>query len=272
MLILSLPYRKVNTNFFAVPTKFGLTAGVYNCYDKVKDFHRGVIMNEGSTVIQTTLIVDQLYLDIKKRIIQGHLQPEQKLSVRELCEYYRVSDTPIKQALNRLVTEQFVTALPRRGMRVRCITKQDVHESIQARKMVELFSIPYALSRAKSDPAFLIALEQNLQKNQQLLEEPENLQHYSDAAMEELTVSLDFHRIFVSSIENHIIQNAYQNIVNHQYVYYQHQKDKSRAILASLEEHKQIYLCLKADDGVALQDAILSHLSMREQEATSAID
>lgn len=229
-------------------------------------------MTEQPMATQPTLIVDQLYYDIKNRIIQGHLEPDRKLSVRELCEYYNVSDTPVKQALNRLVSERFVVALPRRGMRVRCITKLDIHESIEARKMVELFAIPFAISKAASDPAFLASLEANLQKNEQLLLEMGDLRRYSEQAMEELAVSLAFHRLFVGCIDNSIILESYHNIVNHQYVYYQHHKDKSRALLASLNEHKQIFDCLKAGDEAALTEAILRHLTVRERDATSAID
>ena len=221
---------------------------------------------------QPTLIVDQIHADIKERIIQGCLKPDQKLSVRELCEYYNVSDTPIKQALNRLVSERFVTSLPRRGMRVRCITKRDIHESIEARKMVELFAIPFAIAKAFSDPDFLRALEANLQQDEQLLLELENAGHYSEKAMEELTVSLEFHRLFVSCVENSIILESYHNIVNHQHVYYQHRKDKSRAMAASLNEHKQIFACLKAGDETALIASILNHLTVREKDATSVID
>lgn len=229
-------------------------------------------MNKQNMAPQPTLIVDQIYADIKERIIQGRLQPDRKLSVRELCEYYNVSDTPVKQALNRLVSERFVISLPRRGMRVRCITKLDIHESIEARKMVELFVIPFAIAKASSDPDFLCALEINLQKNEQLLREVENLGRYSEKAMAELATSLEFHRLFVSCIENSIILESYHNIVNHQYVYYQHQKDKSRAMMASLNEHKQIFACLKAGDEAALRASILHHLTVREVDATSAID
>ena len=229
-------------------------------------------MNKQHITVQPTLIVDQLYYDIKERIIQGQLKPDQKLSVRELCEYYNVSDTPVKQALNRLVSERFVTSLPRRGMRVRCITKLDIHESIEARKMVELFAIPFAISKAASDPGFLRSLESNLKKNEQLLLEMGDLRRYSEKAMEELATSLEFHRLFVGCIDNSIILESYHNIVNHQYVYYQHQKDKSRALMASLNEHKQIFNCLKAGDEAALTASILHHLTVREQDATSAID
>lgn len=224
------------------------------------------------SLIQPTLVVDQLYSGIKDRIIQGQLQADQKLSVRELCEYYGVSDTPVKQALNRLVAERFVTALPRRGMRVRCITKQDIHESIEARMMVELFAVPYAIARAKKDHGFLAALEDNLKKNELFLQNPDSLSHYSEQAMAELSNSLAFHQLIVNCIENSIILDAYQNILNHQYVYYQRQKDKSGQLVASLNEHKQIFDCLKAGDEAAAREAIIRHLTIRGQDASSVID
>ena len=229
-------------------------------------------MNEGAKVIQASLIVDQLYSDIKERIIRGQLKPDEKLGVRALSEYYGVSDTPIKQALNRLVTERFVDALPRRGMRVRCIDKKDIHEAMEARQMIELFAVPYAIEKGKEDPAFFRMLEENLTENRQLLQNPEALSHYSEKAMEELRVSQEFHRILVKAIGNSVILDSYQNIVNHQYVYYQHNKDKSGELVASLHEHEKIYAGLKAGDQQAAEAAILAHLKVREEEAAGIVE
>lgn len=232
----------------------------------------GSTMKNGNNVIKVTLIVDQLYSDIKDRIIRGQLKPDEKLSVRQLCEYYGVSDTPVKQALNRLVTEQFVDALPRRGMRVRCITKQEIHEAMEARRMIELFAVPHAIRAAREDRKFLENLERNLAKNEKLLQDIENLRHYSDKAMEELMVSQAFHRMLVNSTENSVIMDSYERIVNHQYVYYQHEKDKSNELIASLNEHRRIYECLKAGDEAATREAIVAHLQIREEDAASVVE
>ena len=228
-------------------------------------------MNEGVKAIQVTLIVDQLYSDIKDRIIRGQLKPDEKLSVRSLCEYYGVSDTPIKQALNRLVTERFVDALPRRGMRVRCITKKDIHEAMEARRMIELFAVPYAIQKVKEDPEFLRQLEANLAEDERLLRDPEVLGGYSEKDLKEMAVSQEFHRILVKSIGNSVILDSYQNILNHQYVYYQHEQDKKRQILASLEEHRRIFACLMSGEENAVREAILAHLKIREKDASSVI-
>jgi len=229
-------------------------------------------MPKESQIIQKTLIVDQVYQDIKNRIICGELKPKEKLSVRQLCEYYDISDTPIKQALNRLVSERLVDALPRRGMRVCCITKQDIHEAIEARMMIELYAIPYAIQSVQKDDTILESLKENIEKDEKLIQSLDNINHYSEKAMEELQVSQEFHLILVKCIQNSVILNAYLNIINHQYVYYQYGKDKSLEIIASLNEHKEIYSYLKAGDAEGMRRAIIEHLNVREKDATSVMD
>lgn len=229
-------------------------------------------MKEEGKAILPTLIVDQLYSDLKERIIRGQLKPDEKLSVRTLCEYYKVSDTPVKQALNRLAAERFVDALPRRGMRVRCVSLKDIHEALEARQMIELFAVPHAIRLAGEEPGFLEALEENLEKNRQLLEDLESLSHYSEKAEQELAVSQDFHRILVKAVGNSVILDSYENILAHQYVYYQHQKDKRRELMASLREHRQILDYLKAGDGAAVREAIITHLRYREEDVSAVMD
>lgn len=229
-------------------------------------------MSKESQVIQKTLIVDQIYNDIKDRIIRGKLKPDEKLNVRQLCEYYDISDTPLKQALNRLVSERLVEALPRRGMRVRCITKEDIHEAMEARMMIELFAVPYAIQCVKSDGDVIELLGENLRKNEELLKDMEKLSYYSEKAMDELLTSQEFHIIIVKCIQNSVILDSYQNIINHQYVYYQYGKDKGKEIIASLNEHKKIFACLQACDEEGMKQAIIEHLKVRGENASSAMN
>ena len=225
------------------------------------------MMNE----TQNTLMVDRLYSDIKERIIRGDLKPDEKLSVRKLCEYYGASDTPMKQALNRLVMDRLVDALPRRGMRVKVITKDDIHEAIEARMMIELFAAPYAIRKSESDGSIVRMLKENLDKNEELLRLLDDMSQYNEKNMEELRISQDFHRIIVSCIGNSVIMDAYQNILNHQYVYFQHEKDKRQEAAASIEEHREILRCLQEKDEEGLKKAIVNHLKIREDDVSSIV-
>lgn len=227
-------------------------------------------MSQEQSTIYTTLLVDQVYMDIKKRIIRGELQPNYKLSIRNLCEYYHISDTPLKQALNRLVSEHLVDALPRRGMRVRCITQRDIREAIEARIMIELYATASAIRCSSESKDLINKLEENIKKDEHLVLETGDLSLYSEKAQEELEVSQEFHKILVNSTNNQVISNAYQGIVNHRYVYYQFGKNKMKQVLDSIKEHKDILECLKAGNEEGMRKAIIAHLQAREYDVSSA--
>ena len=70
------------------------------------------------TKISCELLVDQVYRDIRRRIINGELIPGSRLGTRRLCEFYGLSDTPLKQALNRLLSEGFWDKIEETGKEV----------------------------------------------------------------------------------------------------------------------------------------------------------
>ena len=53
-------------------------------------------------------LVDKAYERIKADFARGALAPGEKIIFRDLVERYGISETPIKQALNRMVTEGLV--------------------------------------------------------------------------------------------------------------------------------------------------------------------
>lgn len=218
--------------------------------------------------IETTSIVDQVYKDIKSRIITGNLEPDTKLNVRSLCEYYNVSDTPLKQALNRLVSDRLVVALPRKGMRVAKCTSKDIHEAIEARIMIETYAVPAAIKAAKKNCAIIKSLEKNLIYDEYLINNTD-LNSYSEDTQCELEVSQEFHLIIVRSLNNDIITDNYSSITNHRYVYYQSGTSKAEQALASVNEHRQIYERLKAGDEEGMKASIIAHLKAREYDVSS---
>jgi len=227
-------------------------------------------MTHDPIVIRNTLIVDLVYKDIKRRIIKGELLPDSKLSIRVLCEYYKISDTPLKQALNRLISEHLVVALPRRGMRVNSFSQKDIHEAIEARTMIELFAVPAAIASIRKNNQLIKQLEDNISEDERLINEVSDLNSYTEIAQRELEVSQSFHLLIVKSLNNDTILDTYLNLLNHRYLYYQIGKDKTAQARASLSEHKTILDRLKAGDEEGVKNAILLHLKAREYDVNSA--
>ena len=58
----------------------------------------------------------RVYEGIKQLILSGKLRPGQKLAERDLGERLKVSRTPIREALGRLVQDGLVESRPQRGL------------------------------------------------------------------------------------------------------------------------------------------------------------
>ena len=68
------------------------------------------------------------YALLKDQIIDNRLPPGSQKLEEELALQLGMSRTPVREAIIRLEREGFVEVVPRRGVRVRALTKRDVRE------------------------------------------------------------------------------------------------------------------------------------------------
>jgi DNA-binding GntR family transcriptional regulator len=78
------------------------------------------------------------YADLKREIIQGDLGPGSQWLEEEIAARLGMSRTPVREALVRLEQEGFVQITPRRGVRVRELTRRDVLEVNEVLECLEL--------------------------------------------------------------------------------------------------------------------------------------
>ena len=81
---------------------------------------------------------ESAYADLKREIIQGELVPASQWLEEELAARLGMSRTPVREALVRLEQEGFVQITPRRGVRVREMTRRDVLEVNEVLECLEL--------------------------------------------------------------------------------------------------------------------------------------
>ena len=86
-------------------------------------------------------LADQIYADIKKDITNKQLVSGEKINIKELARKYGVSDTPVKQALQRLAEEKLVVNTPNKGMSVRTLTPHELNDTFDIRLMMDTFFI-----------------------------------------------------------------------------------------------------------------------------------
>lgn len=85
---------------------------------------------------------------IRERIMSGELTPGTRLVERTLAEELGVSRVPVRDALNLLKGEGFVTDVPRRGVVVTRLSREDVAELFDVREALEVLAVRLATERA----------------------------------------------------------------------------------------------------------------------------
>lgn len=84
-------------------------------------------MPEG-TVINRRSLTDELVERLRDLIVEGELQPGERIGEKALCERFGVSRTPLREALKVLASEGLVELAPNRGARVARLSEQDLEE------------------------------------------------------------------------------------------------------------------------------------------------
>jgi DNA-binding GntR family transcriptional regulator len=94
--------------------------------------------------------VDALYSQLKQKIISFELYPGTRITELALAEMFGVSRTPIRQALQRLEIEGFLSIRPKQGCFIRELDVTELMEYYEARIALELLIVESAVN-AMSD-------------------------------------------------------------------------------------------------------------------------
>jgi len=80
---------------------------------------------------------EQAYVAIRKMITGGALRPHQTVSENELAERLKVSRTPVREAIKRLISDNLLEMTGRGAVRVFAPTPQDLADVYSARAVLE---------------------------------------------------------------------------------------------------------------------------------------
>jgi DNA-binding GntR family transcriptional regulator len=113
--------------------------------------HALPVAANGASTLATTLY-DQLRADV----LAGLHEPGGRLAIEALCERYATSQTPLREALNRLVADGLVQRREQRGFAVSEVSAADLVEITRTRCWLEEIALRESI--AAHDPAWEEAL------------------------------------------------------------------------------------------------------------------
>lgn len=82
-------------------------------------------------------LVESAYNSLRADIIEGRLVPKSKLRIEDLRIHYGTGASPLREALNRLAGEGFVTVEGQRGFRVSPVSLADLKDLTRMRILLE---------------------------------------------------------------------------------------------------------------------------------------
>lgn len=145
----------------------------------------------------------QVYNTIKEFIFQNQILPGERIYIENLSESLKISTTPLREALNCLVQEGYVSHNSNRGYTLKVITNSEVEKFYEFCEAIEVYAIERAVENIT--PADLADLEKNLLCYRKSIEE-----NYS---RERFLINNEFHLKIAKLSGNEIIVENLKGIL-----------------------------------------------------------
>jgi GntR family transcriptional regulator, carbon starvation induced regulator len=96
---------------------------------------------------QTATLTKSVYEQIRSSILGGKLRPGEKLGAEALCKRFNTGSSPVREALNRLLSEGFVALEEQKGFRVAPVSQSELKELVTARCWIDGAAVADSIRR-----------------------------------------------------------------------------------------------------------------------------
>jgi len=178
---------------------------------------------------------EQVYKIIKDKIIWHEIKMKERIIDKKLAEELGVSRSMIRQVLTILAKEELLIMIPRNGFYVKEITRKEIEEIYNIRKILEAYATELAVLKIGSRD--IAALEEVFRKAKGDLEK--------DEVKSFIETDIELHKLMVDNCGNEYLKKTI-NEYNDKYAFYR-VIDLSRVERAkeSYFEHYKIFKAVK---------------------------
>jgi DNA-binding GntR family transcriptional regulator len=205
--------------------------------------HLGGPLTRNASIAATELI--------RQAIIDGRLNPGQRLKEEELARELGISRTPVREALLMLQAEGLVDAAPNRGATVRSHSAEDLDDLYKLRAVIEGYATRRAASRLTDEA--IAALRESCERFNGLLDD--------GAEMGELVKeNLVFHQTIIEGAGSARLTTMVRQVIElplvyRSYVWYSPEQQR-----ISGHYHSQITRALEARDAERAELIMKEHI------------
>jgi len=198
---------------------------------------------------------DIVFENLRQAILEGKLEPGQRLMEVQLAEQLGVSRTPVREAIRKLELEGLVIMLPRKGAYVANVSLKDIIDVLEIRASLEGLAASLATERIRDEE--LEKLKTIAEEFKQSLVNNENIEI-------QLKKDVEFHECIFNATNNkklvQLINSLWEQVYRFR-VTYVSDVDMSSKIL---EEHQNILDAISKGDPELAQKYAIEHIERAE--------
>lgn len=197
---------------------------------------------------------DVVFNTIRQAILNGELEPGERLMEKQLADRMGVSRTPIREAIRKLELEGLVVMVARKGAEVARITEKDLKEVLEVRCALEELAVKIACERMS---------EKNLARLIKTMEEFKNAVN-KKSVEKIIEKDVEFHDIIFEATENEKLIQILNNLREQFYRYRVEHIRKSKDHTDLLKEHEDIVKAITEREPMKAMESIRTHIINQE--------
>jgi len=204
-----------------------------------------VVMN-----FQKESLSNRVFKALRDKIVFMDYPPGMSLSEKELCKSFKVSRTPLREAIRRLEEMNLVTVIPRYGTYVSQVEINEIRCAFEVKIRLEALAGEVAAKRITADK--LEELHTLIQGAEGLLKEGK--------ARSLIEIDTNFHEIIYESTQNPILQEILINLQSRCARLWNASLSESIPIPEVIGQLREIYLALKKRDSEKTARLLENHV------------
>jgi DNA-binding GntR family transcriptional regulator len=210
---------------------------------------------------QPPTIREEVYKYLRRKILAGDFNNDERLIEAKLAEEIGTSRTPVREALHKLEMENLVQSIPRVGYVVNEINDEEIEEILEIRFAIETLAAKWAAEK-------ISAAELNR------LDEIIELTNQSIAAQDTDTVielDAEFHDIICKASRSRRLEEMSQTLRDHMLRFRLKGLWKPEIAARSNEGHRRISQAIREKNMLKIEEAFRFHLSRTREDVMERI-
>ena len=193
---------------------------------------------------------EKIFKTIRDRIVYMEYPPGKLLPEKDLCDEFKVSRTPIREAIQKLKEMKLVTVIPRYGTYVSPVDINEIRSAFEVKIKLEGLAGEVAAKRITADK--LAEMKALIEKADALLK--------VDGHRHLIEIDAQFHEIIYQATQNPILLEMLENLHSRCARLWNSALSEVIPIATIINQLKEIYSCLERRDSQKARQLMEDHV------------